>query len=426
MKTAQDMQLSHALQRLSELAVVPGAAKFLVNSAESIAEELQAAVLGSIPAFSASGNPDVMPGLAQHARAHTQELLRLVAGGQPEDLEFVRTHAERRAEQRFPLEATLHAYRCAHKVFVRWMRDAAVAMSSQADPQEVIAAIADFAIEYTDAISTVATSAYVSQTRLLARVEGNERAELLRILLDGYDESDGRVAKELRNAGYLDQRQSFCVALAQPVEPAEMLNAGRAHRLVEAIHDALDKFPARTLIELRDNTATIIMSYARRLSGWTEPRTAMAERAKSALAVVGPAALIGVSNDVPSTSHIPTAHREAKLALEVANVGNRVVQFSDISMQRLLLHMAGDEIRRVLPRWSKAFLQADRKSKGALRSTLRAYADADMNLQRAAIMLKLHPNTVYARLARIEGITGLDARSFHSLTELLIVANCRR
>jgi DNA-binding PucR family transcriptional regulator len=45
---------------------------------------------------------------------------------------------------------------------------------------------------------------------------------------------------------------------------------------------------------------------------------------------------------------------------------------------------------------------------------------------KAAERLGVHPNTVYSRLQRIIDITGLDARNYHALTELLIIADCTR
>jgi len=38
--------------------------------------------------------------------------------------------------------------------------------------------------------------------------------------------------------------------------------------------------------------------------------------------------------------------------------------------------------------------------------------------------LSVHPNTMYARMEKILDITELDARSYHALTELLVVAEC--
>ncbi|MGI9335155.1 MAG: PucR family transcriptional regulator [Gammaproteobacteria bacterium] len=419
--------LNEALTRLSRSPFLAAAVEHLKANAAAIDAELSETVLATIPAFSESRNPDVLPDLARHGSQHTIELLRLLGGGRLGNFDYVREHARRRAEQHFPLEATLHAYRCGHKVFSRWLREAALAaVSSPVDAQQVVAAAADFSIEYTDAISTIAAGAYLSHTRLLADVAGDQRAQLLTILLDGYDESDGRVAKILRDAGYLDRRQSFCVAVARPVDPAEMLNPVRARRLTDSIDEILQRSQTRRVIDLRHNKVTIVFSHASRQSGWTAPHTALARRVTSDLSTVGNAALIGVSNDVPSTSQIPIAHREALLALELAGVARRVVQIAEIPARHLMLHLGGEAFQRVLPAWASEFYLADEKAGGALVATLRAYANADMNVLKAAQTLSVHPNTMYSRFQKISDITGLEARSYHALTDLLIVADCSR
>src|SRR5262249_30424946 len=160
-------------------------------------DALREAVLLEIEAFTASKNPQVLLDLEAHTRHHMNVILELFEGAPVRAFDFVRLHAQRRAEQRFPLEATLHAYRCGHKVLSRWMREAAVACSLE-NTDSVIAAVADFAIEYTNAISTMATAEYVAQTRTLAAAEGDRRSELLNLLLTGYDEADGRVARLLK------------------------------------------------------------------------------------------------------------------------------------------------------------------------------------------------------------------------------------
>jgi len=260
---------------------------------------------------------------------------------------------------------------------------------------------------------------------LLADVAGDQRAELLSILLDGYDESDVRVAQVLRSAGYVDQRQSFCVALARSVDPGEMLNPARARRLADSIDRILDASPARRIVDVRNNRVTIVFSETRRGSGWTPQRTGLARRVSSELSLVGNSALIGIGNDVPSTSQIPASFREAVLALEFANVTRRVVQFAEIPLRHLILHLAGEELQNVLPAWTADFVRADQDAAGALIATLRAYADADMNALKAAKMLSVHPNTVYSRFQRIMDITGMDAKSYDALTGLLVVADCK-
>jgi hypothetical protein len=417
--------LGQVLAHLAEAGVIPQAAAALDNSVQDAGSILRDAVLAEIPAFRASGNPEILPELSQHAGQHIQEIRRLFGGGEVGDFAFVRTHAQHRAEQRFPLEAMLHAYRCGHRIVSHWLRDAATAVGPLS-LEKAVSAVADFAIEYTNTISTIAAAEYVAHTRMLAEAEGDLRTELLNILLSGYDESDGRVARLLKRAGYLEQRQSYCVAVAQSVNPSEMENHARAQRIASAISEAVAATSIRTLAGVRNNLVTAVLSDRRRLSGWTAPQANLAERIRPMLLVLGPAVLVGISADQPSTSYLPKALHEATIALDFASVTKRVVQFSELPVRGLLVHRGSDYVRSAPPAWAHALADADAKAAGTLLQTLRAVADADMNVQKAARILGKHPNTVYTRIERIRDLTGLDGQRYHDLTELLLAADCRR
>ena len=150
----------------------------------------------------------------------------------------------------------------------------------------------------------------------------------------------------------------------------------------------------------------------------------IADRVYPQLLTIGPAALIGVSNDAPSTSHIPRALNEAVLALDFASTGERVKLYSDIPFRQLLVREARDNIQSAVPAWLDALITADAKARGSLVETLHAYADNDMNVLKTAKALSLHPNTIYARMQRIETITGRSALNYHALTEMLLAAEC--
>jgi sugar diacid utilization regulator len=168
------------------------------------------------------------------------------------------------------------------------------------------------------------------------------------------------------------------------------------------------------------------MSASRRQSGWTAPQTALAERLQSLLLQWGPAVLVGVSADQPSTSAIPKALREATVALEFASVARRAVLFSALPARSLLLHAGGEFLRATQPAWAAGLMAANDGANGGLLKTLAALADADLNVQKAARNLGVHANTVYARLGRIRELTGLDGQRHHHLVELLLVAECAR
>jgi hypothetical protein len=418
--------LTEALRRVAASPFLSPTADRAAQSAGPMAVQLQHAVITDVAEFSKSRNPDLLPELARHGADHIGEILRLLRGGRVGSFEFVHEHARRRAEQRFPMAATLHAYRSGHKVLSRWLRESALSvLPPAADAQQAITTIADFAIEYTDAISTAFAGTYSSHSLLLADVAGDQRSQVLQVLLGGHDEADMGAARILRDAGFLEERQSFCVALARSVDPIEMLSAARARRLADTIEKLFAESAARRLVDVHANKVTMIFADVRRISGWTAPRSSLAKRVGTTLLLVGNAALIGVSNDVPSTSHIPAAYREAATALELATVSQRVLQFAEIPLRRLLLHFASAQFGYALPSWARQFYDIDADAHGALSATLRAYASADMNVLKAAKTLDVHPNTIYARLQRIFDVSGLQARSFDALTELLIVCDCR-
>lgn len=415
--------LRRALALLAEIGIVPAAAAALDHTMQNTRSQLRDAVLAEVSAFSDSGNPDVLPELDGHGSEHVDEIRRLFGGGEIGGFDFVRAHAHRRAAQRFPLEATLDAYRCGHRILSQWLRDAARAAGSTGR-ENTTAAVTDFVVEYTNTISSIATAEYVDRIRALAEAEGDRRSELFNILLNGYDESDGRVARLLKRAGYLEQRQAYCIAAAQPINTAEMENPARAQRIANALSETLAAASIRMLVGTRNNAVVAVISARRRQSGWTAPQTNLAERIRPMLLILGPAVLVGVSADHPSTSFLPKALHEATIALDFASVENRVVQFSDLPIRGLLVHRGTEYIQSAPPNWVAALIAADAKAGGTLVQTLRAIADADMNMQKAARILGKHPNTVYARIERIRDMTGLDGQRYHDLTELLLGADC--
>lgn len=417
--------LQSATAALGALGVVPAISTQLAEQREAMAQTLRERILGEVEAFSSSANPDLLPELVSHVNALTMSLCSILGRTTEPDLTFVCEHARRRAQQRFPLEALLHAYRCSHRIILDWIRDAALTVADPAvQVRRVVATVADFALEFTDAVSTVATAEYVRHTRALAEVEGDRRTQLLNTLLSGYDESDGRAAQLLKRAGYLEQRQSFCVAVARSVDPREMQSTARAERMLEAVAQVLREAPVRSLVGMREGLVTVVVAGTRRLSGWTAPQVLLADRIQPCLDQVGPAALIGVSNDAPSTSHVRRAHREAQIALNFASVSARVMRYSNIPFRQMLIRQACEQQAPALPEWLVHFAKANQKSRGALLDTLNAYADTNMNALQTAKRLSVHANTVYARMQRIAEITGKNALGYHELTELLLVIDC--
>jgi len=420
-----DPALVRSLEALAKFHLRAGASLPPSTQAAAWARRATAAIARQIPAFRVVPDAELLADLERHAEAHFAELCRLLEGGAVRDFDFVRAYARQRAAQRLPVDATLQAYRCMLALLSDWLRDAVV-MPGMPDPGPARAALADFVTQYTGAISVVFASAYVAQASAFADAEGDRRAELLRILVGGFDASDARVARLLKRAGYLEPSLRFCVALAQSTDPLEMENPARAKRIADAIVDCVASLPVRVLVGVRSNLVTAVFSDIRRLSGWTAPRANLADRVQERLLGLGPAVLLGLSGDQASPSLIPRGRHEAMVALDFTSVGDRVIAFSSLSIRRLMIHHSAEYVQPALPAWFAGLREANARSQGELMRTLRALADADMNVQGAARGLRVHANTIYARLQRIEDLTGLNAQRYHDLAHLLLAADCGR
>ena len=81
---------------------------------------------------------------------------------------------------------------------------------------------------------------------------------------------------------------------------------------------------------------------------------------------------------------------------------------------------ADDTARWLVDARLRAFLDEDRARGGVLIATVRAFADANLNLRLAAGRLQVHPNTAQYRLRRIEERTGRNPRRIADLLDLLV------
>ena len=177
---ARNERYRASLDTLRRAGVVPAVAERLRADTESANRAAVELTVEEVTAYTASGNPDVLPELRQHIAGHTEAVMALLADRNPDEVRFVTAHARRRAEQKFPLEALVHSFRCTHKALLPWIRNASLAVASDdAHVQRVVAAVTDLLAEYIDSVGRLAINEYVAHTRRFAEAEGDRRTELL-------------------------------------------------------------------------------------------------------------------------------------------------------------------------------------------------------------------------------------------------------
>jgi DNA-binding PucR family transcriptional regulator len=126
----------------------------------------------------------------------------------------------------------------------------------------------------------------------------------------------------------------------------------------------------------------------------------------------------GVSSVCSGLADLARGYGEAHRALRQVDAGGGVVALEALSLTEYLAAGADETARRLVSPGIDTLLREDRRQTGALSSTLRAYADCDLNVRRTASRLIVHPNTVHHRLRRVQALTGRDPRRFADLLEL--------
>jgi DNA-binding PucR family transcriptional regulator len=81
-----------------------------------------------------------------------------------------------------------------------------------------------------------------------------------------------------------------------------------------------------------------------------------------------------------------------------------------VDVERLLRELAGSNDLAPFEELVRPLVEHDRERRSDLVRTLRAYFAAGANASEAADRMYLHRNSMLYRLARIQGLTGLDLK----------------
>ena len=128
-------------------------------------------------------------------------------------------------------------------------------------------------------------------------------------------------------------------------------------------------------------------------------------------AVPGAIARMGVSRRIKSPEAIPSACKDARVALAVTRQAGRkrVLSVEDVGVAGLLMSMQdGADLRNFVAEKLRGLNTQKAPQRQALLETLRVYFSSNCSQQGTAKRLRLHQKTVAYRLEKIEGMTGLN------------------
>jgi hypothetical protein len=379
---------------------------------EEIAVAMVERILAEVPAYRRAGGK-VFDDVLQLATATSEILGTAFADGRAvgrEDVPVVREHAARRLAKGIDLEAFLHAYRAA--LFHYWdaCADEAARLGLSRDAS---LALARFALDAIDTITTHAAEAYLREETRLQTQTGRAARDLVDRLIAGQPVGDARrhpAAPGLDPTGDL-------VTVVGRVEASALPPADGLQRAREVLEESVALGKTRPLVTIRQGEVVLITagSSARH----AVPRLHMAHR--RALEEHAVDVRYGLSTTPAGFPGVPRAHLEAALALSYTSDERPVVSLQELSALESALIGADATTRRLIATKGRSLAALTETDRAISRTTIRAFAASDMNVARAADALYVHPNTVRYRLARIAETTGHDPRTFAGLADLVCI-----
>lgn len=239
------------------------------------------------------------------------------------------------------------------------------------------------------------TDTYMQERESGWRAALNQRAEIVRALLDG-----GELDAELASArlGYRLGQRHLALVLWTDEDSAPARPDG-----VEDVAGLLDRVAARCASALGNGSVLTVPSGASALWAWIGVDDDLPDLTQAAWPVETPVR-VAVGMPAAQVAGFRASHREAIAARQVAERARpglpRVLHYPEVDVA----YLAGadeDAMRALIERELGALTAPDAHS-ARLRETLHAYLRARRSPDAAAKMLGVHKNTVRYRIQRIE------------------------
>ncbi len=361
-----------------------------------------------------AGAPELSSDLLAGAMATVELLARTIANGttaRREHLGFLRELAARRVHQGVSLDAFIRAYRVA--LLTVWDACAEEA-TNLGISQSAGFALARSAIEAIDNVTSQATEAYLREETRLRTQSGRASRDLLERLIRGQPTDPRR--RHLAAPG-LDPVGLIITMVARVEATADL-------SIADALQIAQDRLEETAAAGSRGQLAAILHGELVLLTSGNSPRTQIANvrsARERALTEHSIDVRFGVSAPSQGFATIQQAYREAALALSFTSPARPIVALEDLSPLECALVSASATTTAIIASKGMRLSKLSDEERALTAQTIRAFANADLNIAKAAEELSVHPNTVRYRLQQIATKTGHDPRSFAGLVDLVCI-----
>jgi DNA-binding PucR family transcriptional regulator len=386
------------------------AAERLSRRLDEVTQQMVDRMIEQVPAYRRlppDGIADVQALAARNTRVMSAAL-RAGTHLDRDELRYVAEHVRERVRRGVSMEEMLHAYRAAITVF--W--EAAIAEGvTLGFSRDAALELARRTSELTDDLTTHAAETYVREISRLRALSDQEARDLLELLLRG--EVDAEALATHHAAPGLDSAESLVVVVGR-IARTDRSESDALESAAAVLTGALTTGHASPLVAVR--TGVVVAVAPAEVGAPIAPRLADAHEG---LRERGIELFCGLSAPRSGLARVPAAFDQAALAVSRASLAQPVVSLAELPVVQNLLLGATGTMRALLTSLAEDINFEGRESAAGMRTTLHAYADASMNLTRAAEALHVHPNTLRYRLRRIEGRSGRDPHAFSDLVDLI-------
>jgi DNA-binding PucR family transcriptional regulator len=375
------------------------AAERLSGRLDEVTQQMVDRMIEQVPAYRRlppDGIADVQALAARNTRVMSAAL-RAGTHLDRDELRYVAEHVRERVRRGVSMEEMLHAYRAAITVF--W--EAAIAEGvTLGFSRDAALELARRTSELTDDLTTHAAETYVREISRLRALSDQEARDLLELLLRG--EVDAEALATHHAAPGLDSAESLVVVVGR-IAHTDRSESDALESAAAVLTGALTTGHASPLVAVR--TGVVVAVAPAEAGAPIGPRLSEAHD--------------GLGAPRSGLARVPAAFDQAALAVSRASLAQPVVSLAELPVVQNLLLGATGTMRALLTTLAEDIDFEGRESTAGMRTTLHAFADASMNLTRAAEALHVHPNTLRYRLRRIEERSGRDPHAFNDLVDLI-------